>query len=482
MSDQSSQYDIAVIGSGAAGLAAALTAAEGGAKVIVFEKERSPGGTTNFLQGTFAVESALQRERYITYSRDQAFRDLMEYSHWIANPRLVRAIVNESAATIDWLQAQGVVFSDATINMPDSPRTYHIIKGKGEALVKALVTRAKERGVVIRLASPVKRLVKQGDRVVGVAAEVDGEETPFGVKAVIVASGGYANNKDWIKKYTGFDLGVNLMAVGNVDKNGDGIRMAWEMGAADEGKSLLEIYRVGPAGPDFAMGNRIEFAATQPDLWVDPKGERFCDESICFYDSSVGNANARFKEGYTWSIFDEGIIRRMMERGIDKNVGVDFMPGARPSGIERELKAALDKNSAEIVAADSLGALAAKMGVSPSVLQKTVAVYNACCAGKYDKDFAKDPRYLWPVSGPLYYAVRARTVFLGTMGGIKINDKAEALDKKDVAIPGLYAAGFDAGGMYGDSYPIKCSSGLASAFALNSGRIAGKNVLKFIGK
>jgi fumarate reductase flavoprotein subunit len=406
----------------------------------------------------------------------------MEYSHWIANPRLVRAIVSESASTIAWLQEQGVVFTDATINMPDSPRTYHVIKGKGEALVKALVTRAKERGVDVRLSTTVKRIVKQGDRIAGVVVEIDGGEMPVGAKAVIIASGGYANNKEWIKKYTGFDLGVNLMPVGNVDKTGDGIRMAWEIGAAEEGKSLLELYRSGPAGPDFTLGNQIEFAVTQPDLWVDPKGERFCDESICFYDSSVGNANARFKEGYTWSIFDDGVIRRLQKRGIDKNVAIDSLPGSKPTGIEREIKAALDKKSAEVVAADSLEALAASMGVSPSVLKKTVSEYNACCDNRYDQDFAKDPRYLWPINSPRYYAVKARTVFLGTMGGIKINEKAEVLDKKEAVIPGLYAAGFDAGGMYGDSYPIKSSSGLASAFALNSGRIAGKNVLKFLGK
>ncbi len=165
MNPITAQTDIVVIGSGAAGLAAALTAAEGGAKVTVFEKQRSPGGTSNFLQGTFAVESDMQRERYIMYSRDEAFKNIMEYSHWIANPRLVRAIVNESAATISWLQGQGVVFSDVTINMPDSPRTYHVIKGRGEALVKTLTTRAKERGVEIRLATPVKRILKQGERI-----------------------------------------------------------------------------------------------------------------------------------------------------------------------------------------------------------------------------------------------------------------------------------------------------------------------------
>jgi fumarate reductase flavoprotein subunit len=474
--------EIVVVGSGAAGLAAALTAAEGGAKVIVFEKERSPGGTSNFLQGTFAVESAMQRERYIMYSRDEAFKNIMEYSHWVSNPRLVRAIINESAGTIAWLQEQGVVFTDATINMPDSPRTYHVIKGRGEALVKALTTRAKEMGVDIRLATPVKRIVKQGDRITGVIAEADGEDIQVSTKAVIIASGGYANNKEWIKKYTGFDLGVNLMPVGNVDKTGDGIRMAWEAGAADEGKSLLELYRAGPAGPDFNLGNQIEFAVTQPDLWVDPKGERFCDESICFYDSSVGNANARFKEGYTWSVFDDGVIKRMLERGVDKNVAIDSMPGSKPTDIYREIKAALDRKSTEVVEADSVEELAANMGVSLAVLKKTVDEYNTACEKKYDEQFAKDPRYLWPIKGLKYYAVKARTVFLGTMGGIKINEKAEVIDKKDAVIPGLYAAGFDAGGMYGDSYPIKCSSGLASAFALNSGRIAGKNVLEFLGR
>jgi fumarate reductase flavoprotein subunit len=68
------------------------------------------------------------------------------------------------------------------------------------------------------------------------------------------------------------------------------------------------------------------------------------------------------------------------------------------------------------------------------------------------------------------------------MGGIKINYKTEVVDKKDKVIPGLYAAGFDAGGMYGDSYPIQHASGLSSGFALNSGRLAGKNALKLIGK
>jgi fumarate reductase flavoprotein subunit len=482
MNRTTKETDVVVIGSGVSGLVAALTAAEGGAKVIVFEKQRSLGGSSNFFQGIFAVESNLQRERYITYSRDQAFKNIMEYSHWRANARLVRAFVNESAGTIAWLQQQGVEFIGAGINMPDAPRTYHVVKGEGEAVVKVLATRAKEKGVDLRLATPVKKILKQSDRITGVVAEEDGQDIQVVSKTVIVASGGYANNKEWIKKYSGFDLDVNLIPIGNVDKMGDGIRMTWEVGAAEEGMGVLEMFRVGPVGPDFAMKGQIEFAVVQPDLWVSPRGERFCDEGIAFYDTSVGNANARFKEGYTYSLFDDSIKQRLLENGIDRNVAWENLPGSRPVDIDKELNAALEKGSTEIFVADSIEKLAVKIGIEPATLKATVDEYNRFCEKGHDDLFAKDPKYLRPLKGPKFYAAKARTVFLGTKGGIKINHKTEVVDKKDKVIPGLYAVGFDAGGMWGDSYSIKDSSGASAGFAINSGRIAGRNALKYIGK
>ncbi len=482
MSGIPSEVDIVVIGSGAAGLAAAITAAEGGASVAVFEKQRSPGGTSNFLQGIFAVESEMQKEKFITYSRDEAFKNLMEYSHWLANPRLVRAIVDQSAETIRWLITAGVKFSYVGINMPDAPHTYHVLKGKGEAMIKALINRAKETGVNIILDTAVKRIVKSGEQISSVMIEQEGEDRQVKTKTVIIASGGYANNKEWIKKYSGLDLGVNLTVVGNVDKTGDGIRMAQELGAAEEGIHLLELYRVGPIGPEFAMACQLEYVAVQPDLWVDPRGLRFCDESICFYDATVGNAAARIKEGYSFTIFDDQLIKRLLEKGVDKNVDIEIMPGSRPVGLEKEMQAAFARGTSELFQADSVEELGRNIGVNPAVFKATVEEYNRSCAIGHDDLFAKDARYLRALSGPKYYAVKARTVFLGTMGGIKINHKAEVIDKKNNIIHGLYAAGFDAGGMYGDSYPIRHASGLSSAFALNSGRLAGKNALSRIGK
>jgi fumarate reductase flavoprotein subunit len=483
MSSIPERADVAVVGSGATGMAAAVTLAEGGAKVVVFEKQRSLGGTSNFFQGTFAVESAMQRERYIDYTRDQAFKNIMDYSHWWANPRLVRAIVNESGPTISWLQEQGIVFVDATINMPDSPLTYHVIKGKGEAVIKALVDRAKSKGVQIFPGTPVTSLLKQGGKVSGVVVDVDGEEAEVAVKTVVIATGGFANNREWVKKYTGFDLDVNLVAVGNTGKTGDGLRMAWEAGAAEEGVGTIEMFRVAPIGPEFAMGCNLEQAAAQPDLWITARGERFCDETIGFYDSPVGNAQARYKaDGHTFSLFDDSIIQRLVERGLDKGVGVDYPPGYRLLDLRKEIEAALDHGSKEVFAADSLEDLAAQIDVDPAVLKATIEEYNRYCAQGHDELFAKDRRFLRPLIGPRYYAVRGRAVFLGTMGGIKVTEEMQVVDKKDNVIPGLYAGGFDAGGMYGDSYPIKSSSGLASAFALNSGRIAGKSALAYLGR
>ncbi len=475
------QADVIVVGAGGSGLSAAVTAAEGGARVIVFEKQPFPGGSSNFFDGIFAVESAMQRERYIGYTRDQAFKNIMDYSHWRANPRLVRAFVDESASTIAWLQGKGVQFSDATINLPNGLRTYHVVKGGGASVVKALTAQAREKGVDLRMSTPVKKIIKEGNKIVGVVAEKAGAAIEARAKVVVIATGGYANNKEWIKQYSGLDLGVNLFPIGNTGKMGEGIRMAWDAGAAEEGMGVLEVLRIGPMGPGVKMKGNLECAASQPDLWVDKDGLRFCDESTSFLDTYEGNASVRARD-YTWSILDDSIKNHLATFGMDKNVSMEFPPGTRLTNFDAELKTALEKGNKEIVAAGSIKELAVKMGIKPAVLQATVDEYNRFCRDGHDALFAKDRKYLRPLKGPKFYAMKGHTVFLGTLGGIKINHKTEVVDKEDNPIPGLYAVGFDAGGLYGDSYSFKDSSGTTASFAISSGRIAGRNALKYMGK
>ena len=369
-------------------------------------------------------------------------------------------------------------------NLPDAPRTYHYVKGEGEAAVKILATRAKEKGVEIELGTPVQRILKTGNRISGVLVERDGQEREVAAKVVVIGSGGYANNKEWIKKYAGFDLDVNLFPIGNVGKMGDGIRMAFEVGAAEEGLGVLELFSAGAAvGQGFVRRNHLELAVGQPDLWLDPRGARFCDESVTFYDTPQGNVNARYKEeGYTYRLFDQSILQVLLEKGIEKQLGQDNPPGTRLIDFDRELNAALERGETDVAVADSAEELAEKMGVDKGVLKAAIDEYNSFCEKGHDDLFAKNPKYLRPLKGPRFYAIKARTLFLGTLGGIKINHKCEVVDKKGDIIPGLYAGGFDAGGMWGDGYCMRQATGISVGFATNSGRILGKGALVYIGK
>jgi len=475
---------VVVIGSGASGLGAALTAAEGGLKVILLEKRLRVGGTSNFAEGMFAVESDMQREKYISYTRDQAFKNIMDYSHWRANPRLVRAFVDKSASTIAWLQRQGVEFVEVTNNMPEGFRTWHVLKGptraRGSALTKILLARAKEKGVTLWLATEAKKIIKKDNRISGVIAEKEGKTWQINAKTVIIASGGYANNKEWVKKYTGLDLGVHVFPIGNVGKMGDGIRMAWEAGAAEEGMGVLHLFRIGPMGRGVQMLGHPECATLQPDLWVDQRGERFCDESIAFNDTFEGNAHSRLREGYSYTIFDEAAKQYMVEYGIEKGAAYKNLPGTRLINFDKELKVALEKGNPDVFVADSIEGLARKIKVDPDVLKATVDEYNRFCEKGHDDLFAKDPKYLRPLKRPNFYAMRAHAIMLGTLGGIKINHRTEVLDKEEKVIPGLYAIGIDASGLYGDCYNFMYSSGATLGFAVNSGRMAGGNALSYI--
>ena len=170
------EADVIVVGGGGSGLAAALACAEKGAKVIVLEERTVPGGTSNFPAGLLAVESKMQKEKGIGLTRDQVFAGMMEYSHYLSNAALTRAIIDKSASTVDWLQENGVQFIGPASTVPGEVPTWHLINGGGAAMVRALFAKAKEKGVDIRFKATAKSLIKTDNRIGGVVAIVGGKE------------------------------------------------------------------------------------------------------------------------------------------------------------------------------------------------------------------------------------------------------------------------------------------------------------------
>ena len=470
--DKTMDTDVVVIGAGASGTAAGYAAAEAGAKVIMLEKQPAVGGTGNFSEGIFAVESKLQRKMNYTLTKDQAFKLIMDYSHWRANAKMVRAFVEKSADTIEWLEKQGVEYEQLTSNYPGGLYTWHIYKGRGAGWIKTLHSKFPGMGGQVLLKTAAKELITKDGKVVGVIADAGGEKITINAKAVVIATGGFLNNKEMMEKYMRFP---NVAGVANVGKTGDGIQMAWKAGAASEGTEVQASYRPGPVGE--STTSHVGAAAKQPHLWLNPKGERFCDESIIFQWPFAGNALER-QGGTMFVVFDQATLDYMTTtHGIDLGVGV-MVPVTTKLTKFGEDFARAEKNGVAFKGA-TLDELAQKTKMDAGALKAAVEQYNAHYTIRHDTEFAKDPKFLQPVKTGPFYAVKSVATSLGTLGGVKVSEKFEAVTKGGAPVSGLYVVGNDAGGMYGDSYDL-LMAGSTIGFAVNSGRIAAENIAKYV--
>lgn len=463
--------DIVIIGQGAAGTAAALAAGELGAKVVGLEKKGVPGGTGNFSEGIFAVGSKMQRDHYINLTKDETFKKIMNYGHWRPNARLVRAIVDKSADSIDWMQKNGVKFEKLTTNYPGGLYTWHIYEGRGAGWINLFQKKAtQDYGVKVLYNTPAEKLIMKDGKVAGVVAkDKEGNEVTVNAKAVIIATGGFADNPEMMKKYTRFPGTDGLAQTG---KKGEGIQMAWAAGGGQEGVDVQCSYRPGPKG--VATTNHVSATAKQPHLWLTPAGDRFCDETIMGDWPAAGNALERIG-GQMWVVYDNKNLDSMKHEGIVQGVGVMVPIGAKLTNFDKEWPAA--EQAGWAVKANTLDELAKKTGMDPARLKASVEQYNQAAADRHDALFAKDPQYIFPVKQGPYYAIKSVAASLGTLGGIKVNGRLQVVSDKDKAIPNLYAAGNDVGGMYGDSYDL-LMAGSTIGFAVNSGRIAAESAVK----
>lgn len=474
------EADVVVVGGGASGLAAAITAAENGAKVIVLEKANTTGGCANMAMGLLGVESKLQKERLVDITREGAFAKFMDYTHWRADAKLVKRYIDQSGETIGWLQDMGVEFALPSKYFPGSEATWHIVKPKTgnpglravATMIKYMTERAEELGVQIMLETPVKNLIKDNGEIIGVAAaDKDGDLEVYS-GAVIIATGGFGDNPDFIKKYTPFEWGKDIFSYRIPGLTGDGIQMAWDAGAARDYMEM-ELVFFAPNTGGYAP---IEMPFRQPNLFVNLDGERFYNEEIVENPVFSVNAIARQKDRVAFSIIDDKIMQYYEDNGLDLiNVVTSSMD---MSYFKQEMQEHLKNGSDVFFEADTVEELAAKTGISLEGLKATLAAYNAGCATGKDA-FNKKPRYLKPIDGQKLYALKFAPSAYGSLGGIKINENAEVLAADFEKVPGLFASGTDANSVCNPDY-VFVLPGNTLGFAVNSGRIAGKQAVEYV--
>ena len=487
------EYDVVICGGGASGQSAAyIVGTESDLSVCLLEKMPEIGGTSQYAEGTCASESIEQQERGIPDypgelpegahfpTHKEHYHRYLEYSHFRANPDVVRAFVWNSPETIEIYRKLGIEYSDVTIYAFDQPLelyTFHRPEGLGARCMEVLNRACINAGVDFFCNTCAQELIFEGDEIVGVKAiDVDGNELRVGAKAIILACGGFGNNLDMVEKYS-WNPGLknyNYKAI-PTENTGEGINMAISAGAATRalGTLMIQACTIGKTLPAHESG-----AGCQPNLWINSDGRRICNEKLGMSFAETGNTIAQTKDGIVWSIFDEKTLVHMEQDGSDIGLG-DWLRFHQPlDHLRGEMAESLAADDGSIAKADTIEGLAEAMGVPVDAFKATVERYNELCAKGDDEDYFKDAQYMRPLAEAPFYAIHQAPCILVSDGGIRVNGNMQVVDEAYVPVKGgnLYSVGNEASGLYGDTYNLDCP-GTANGFAHTSGRIAARHAI-----
>ncbi|MGI6033611.1 MAG: FAD-dependent oxidoreductase [Coriobacteriales bacterium] len=488
------EYDVVVVGGGASGKSAAYTVAtESDLSVAVLEKMEETGGSGVYAEGTAAAESSEQKARTkVDYyggdapegahypSCQELYQRYIDYSHHRANPDVAKAFAYNSAETIDIFKKLGVEFTDVVIYAYDQPNelyTFHRPDGLGAREQELLLRGCVNEGVDIFTSTPAKSLIMEDGVVKGlVATDADGNEMKIGAKAVILASGGMGNNMEMVGKYSWIpDIAKTNHACVPTQNTGDGIRMAIDAGADTRALGTLMIMSTVP---DHTLGCQLHAAGSQPVLWVDRFGKRFCNEIVAMSFADAGNINALTDGGVMFPIMDSDYVEYLKKEGSEIGLG-DFVPYGSSIDFEGELEESLAAHDGAAFKADSIEELAEMIGADKDTLTATVKRYNELAEKGDDEDYFKPAKFLRTIKKAPFYAIKMVPSILVSDGGIRVNGDMQVTDKSYEPIAGLYAVGNEASGLYGDTYNLDCP-GSANGFAHTSGRLAARHAIKTI--
>ena len=471
---ETKEYDIVIVGAGAAGVPAAISAKEAGATVALIQKEAtaiSQGNTATGIlldgsdpAGVSAVVSTLLKEHQFRGNRAQVelwAKNSGEAITWIFDlAQKVGAQVSDT--TKKWTSTVQTVngYPLSYLSIDFGPKPYNTGDG-----MRALADYAEEQGVEIFYSTEAKQLVGDAESgITGVIAKgADGNIQFNAKKGVILAAGDYQNDDEMMDYYL---PDLHYLGRKQNNKTGDGIKMAVWAGGQIEPIAHTKMLHDFDAGP----GSMCDM----PFLAVKMNGERFADETA---GMSRMNCFLRSEEdaGNYCQIFDSNYMTQA-EAWPGKLFDPDALKAYMPE--ESGEKKGVYEDQVATFKADTLDELATKLGITDAAaFKKSVERYNALAAEGKDEDFGKDGKWLTTIDTPPFYGIHRKVRVSAVVSGVHVGEHMEVL-KADSSEPikGLYAIGNTAGDFYcGIDYTM-WMPGLSLGRAHTQGYVTGKYV------
>lgn len=448
-------FDVVVAGCGVAGLSAAVSARQNGARVTVLERatREERGGQSRYTEAYLRMKSHSEVtddfEEMLAENGSGAIdpelveeavtaRTNLSRSLSIADPTWIETFANAAGPTIDWAKTFGMRFDFLPTQFLTRSQPRLLPVGGGQALVEALAAAAEKLGVEFLYETTAQSLLRDAeDRVTGLRAKRrDGAALDL-VGRVVLASGGFEGNAEMMTRYVGpRSVYLRPICKGGYYNRGEGIEMALAAGAMGCGD--FGSYHAEPVDPRSGVAEPSVFIFPYGIL-VNQDGRRFTDEAPGTVDACYERITRRIyeqRDGTAWVVLDAKHLR---------------VPNYR-------LAIRTDKPP---VVADSVAALARAIGVPESGLLATVAAFNkACVPGNY-KPLELDhvatkglspakSHWALPIDEAPYHAYPIISANVFTFGGLKVDPKARVLDRDGEPIAGLYAAGEIIGSYYGN--------------------------------
>ena len=491
--DETRECDIVVVGAGGAGLWAAVEAVRAGKSVIVVEKGGNVGvGNGALAGGPFMVGSKLQQEAGVDFTVEEAFTHIMEYAHWSTNAAAIKAAVEISGETVDQFTD---VFGVPTGLRPDNYGAGHAsvranfqgdteAQVKGEERMKPLQEFVEAEGGEFLFNTAGKRLIMEDGACVGVQCEGDAV-IDVRAKQTIVATGGFLGNVEMMKE----KFGTFVNPLGSVLSTGEGIDMVQAAGG-----QLSTQW--GIAGNEFTGSNQLASGLYERNnaaftigiygtLLVNNQGRRFSNEGkFANLPLALGGAISLVGGKY-YAVVDQAYIDGLASGtdawtlcGADAENWRTGMMTLKDKPLEK-VEEGLEAGQSEgwVFKADSIEELAE--AIDAPALVETVETYNAACAAGKDEQFYKPACFLQPIATGPFYAMQYEPSAWVTIGGIRTNDRLQAIDVDGLPIAGLYVAGADNGTLM--SAPYCDYEGYSLMCAYCGGRLAGQYAAEAIG-